>query len=80
MKAGAKSKSASAPKGVREVATKYRTARPPARKYAKCRELTGEELGALAEKMIAAKERGDHAERKRIRKALINGFYGEVRA
>ena len=73
MKASAK------PKLVREVAAPYRVRRKP-RTPAKCRMLTGKELATLAEKMIEAHERGDKEEHQRIRQALINGFYGEVRA
>ena len=43
--------------------------------FAKCRISTGEELAALVEKMIAAHERGDKVENKRLRIELINGWY-----
>jgi hypothetical protein len=63
---------------VRESVATYRV--KAKRKYAKCRELTGEELVALAEKMIAAYDRKDRKEEKRLERELINGFYGEIRA
>jgi hypothetical protein len=50
------------------------------RKYAKCRMLTGEELGALLEKILAAHDRRDRVEVRRLKKEFMNGFYGEVRA
>jgi hypothetical protein len=71
-----KTKSKTSSGKVRESVATYRTERKPS----KCRELTGKELADLAEKMVEAHERGDKTEWRRIRKALINGFYGEVRA
>ncbi len=66
-------------KMVREVAAPYRARRKP-RKYAKCRMLTPDELGKLAAQMVAAHDKGDKVESERIKAAMINGWYGEVRA
>jgi hypothetical protein len=80
MKPGAKSKSRSSANQVREVATKYRTATASPRQPAKCRMLTGEELGKLVEQMIAAKDAHDAPLLRRLKRQFTNGFYGEIRA
>ena len=80
MKPGAKSKRASSPTRVREVATKYRATRARARKYTKCRMLTPEELVELGQRMIAARAANNTTLLKQLKRDFTNGFCGEIRA